>query len=246
MDWTPVIEDEREFFRCIGDQLVDLQTDSANNMALEEIYAGVYEAYAKGTQALGQYEADLMEIQDAINTGQLNAHYAQIMRSQNIPQDRWAAALQILACLRAMHRPSQVFRAEMMRQSGAIIGKLQTLVRMPGYNAEDLTHDMYQMGLLLCSFDIPARDGKAKEADEGFLKGFMKPQVLVGAAVAAAGTYAVLEHTDWLRKRPKKKPKATPSPEPEPEVLEIEDEEEELPPLLTTVPDEDDELEEVA
>ncbi|NIR15752.1 MAG: hypothetical protein GWN86_18210, partial [Desulfobacterales bacterium] len=162
------------------------------NMALEQIYAGFFSAYQKGLGALASFEQDMGNIEKAINTGQLQQDHVAMLQRVGVAQDRWIAAMNLVACMRCLDRPSEQFRDELRRQQKAIIGSLQKILADQTMDTSGLTHDLKFIGELLCSFELPT-----PEQPKGGLMKFITPTTLAMTGVglmAGFGIKALLEY----------------------------------------------------
>ena len=190
--WSQIVKDEQAYMDAVAVRLKELEASASSNMAMEEIYAAVWQAYDLGMRELVALHEDLTSIDKSVQSGQLSQHHVEILSRNNVPQPRWIAALQVLGCMRCLRLPSSVFRQELNRQSSVLIGKFQSLLRDSSFVEDDLTHDLHVMAMTLCSFismnESSAADVRQAE-NEPFWKGFMTPQALAVGAAAAGVTY---------------------------------------------------------
>jgi len=186
MTWVRIVEEESAYLQAIGKKLVELDTARDGNPAMESIYASFWQAYNVGVSHLQKFEQDLMNVQKAINTGQLETDQYMFMRESNIMQDRWAGGLHVLGCLICMFRPSDAFKLELRKQQQAIIDALYGMLTNQQEKTESVLNDMAFLAELICTFEE-----KVGIDTTSWLQALMHPATLAALALTGVGSYIV-------------------------------------------------------
>jgi len=203
MGWSEIVAEERKYLTNLGYKLTELQSMTQGNMALEQIYAGFFSAYQKGLQSLASFEQDMGNIEKAINTGQLQQDHIAMLQRVGVDQDRWIAAMNLVACMRCLDRPSEQFRAELRRQQKAIIGSLQKILADKTLDTSGLAHDLKFIGELLSSFELPT-----PEQPKGGLRKFLTPTTLAMTGVGLMTGFGIKALIEYRSKKKAEQAKA--------------------------------------
>lgn len=224
MGWMKIVEEESRYLTVVGNKLAEVQAASSQNQTLESIYAGFWAAYDVGLKELANFERDLARIDNAAQTGQYDTEHQTILQKAGVSQDRWNAAIHIVACMRCLRRPSEVFRAELRRQQSAIIGSLQKVIRDQTMDPNGLAEDLQTIGELLCSFEATVELPEKKQS-KSWIKEIFSAKTIGAFSLGATGGYYFHR---WQQKRKAAKEEeaeGTPLLEGEPVEAPLEEEE---------------------
>lgn len=163
-NWNVILEGESRFLdevaKKIGEIGRDIDSLGKQDQALELVYSAMKSSLDIADADFSAFEAEVRGMQQQGISAPVYAPFLppQIQNQiQQAPPEYQASLGQLIVCFRVcLRRPSDVFRQELRKQIGIIVGGLQQIIMStPPQQLPTVTRDIENICTLVCSIEQP-------------------------------------------------------------------------------------------